>query len=177
MNITDKDDKREIKQLWCIASYYFERTRQIESGLQDRTLLKKTVGDIANFCSTQCNCNLATCKNKEIMILNAHLASGAIRLNSIDEILGKKYTSTRWYFYNGLLSKKDKLKEDEVAQSAENIIHCILRHAVAHFEPDLPPNHPYQIMDRAFKKFTIENLYKNVELVMKEIKNDISPVL
>lgn len=176
MNITDKKDKREIKQLWCAASYYFELAQKIKNELPDNTLLIKTVEKIADLCSAQCNINLTTCNNEKIMVLNDHLASCAIRLNTIDEILGRKYISNRWYFYEGLKNKTN-LKKDDIKNHADKIIHCLLRHCVAHYEPD-PASAKYKkTMDAAFKEFTIESLYKNIELVIEEIKKDILPVI
>ena len=107
-----------------------------------------------------------------LMKINAHLGSCAVRLNTIDEILGKSYISTRWYFYQGLVEKKDKLQASDMTDNLDMVVHCLMRHNVAHRE-DPPGNKAYEIMREMFDKLKIEVLVENMRRVKEGIKADI----
>lgn len=176
ISIKNKDDKREINQLWFSVLYYFELAKEVKEELQEKEPqgLNTTIQNIADnylklsdFIGTK----------KQIMLLNAHLASCAVRLYSIDELLGKKYTSTRWYLYNGLIKIKESLKEDDIIKNGDKISHILLRMGIAHKETDDPSPKTHKDVEIAFRKFTIGELYKNIESIKKEIQKELSPFI
>ncbi len=82
------------------------------------------------------------------------------------------YISSRWYFYQGLLEKKERLKESEVTDNLNLIMHCLLRHNVAHFE-DPPGNPAYKKMGDALDQVMIKDLLDRMRHVRRSIKEDI----
>lgn len=179
MNITNENDKREISQLWFVALYYFECAIKIKNEVPSEHL-QKTVQEITDIYEKQAK---SGCKEeiipqdicKKIMLLNAHLGSCAVRLNTIDELLGKEYgTSSKWTLYEKL---KNKNNENDIKDNAKKIIHFLLRHNIAHHEKEALLKQEYINMQNGFRRFTIGDLYKSIDLVMKEIEKDISSAI
>ena len=164
------EHKREILQLWCVANLYLDLSEKIISA---KKLAKKdlqiTVKELADKCRSISDIKDAVAY---LMEINAHLGSCAVRLNTIDEIFGKSYTSSRWYFYQGLVEKKDKLQAFDITDNLKTIIHCLMRHNVAHRE-DPPGNQAYKTMRDTFNQLKIEELLDNMHCVKKDIKADI----
>ena len=87
----NKDDKRQIEQLWMVAKDYYDLATSMKDNLPDDQL-KLTVREFVDHCQD------LSClqKNKNLVLASAHLASSAIRLYSIDE-LQKKFNSKSKY--------------------------------------------------------------------------------
>jgi len=168
----EKEHKREIVQLWWVANHYFDLAEKVISDNKLTTTdLQIKVKELAEKCQSLSDIeNNAT--NSALMEINAHLGSCAVRLNTIDEILGKSYISIRWYFYHGLVEKKDKLQPYEITDNLNMIIHCLMRHNVAHRE-DPPGDQAYETMRDTFNQLNIEELFENIRRVKKNIKADI----
>ncbi|MHC4489289.1 MAG: hypothetical protein ACYSW7_08970 [Planctomycetota bacterium] len=169
------EHEREIIQLWWVANHYLGLADAIM--IRDKELLDKgnatrmKVEELADKCqSIPYIENNAI--NRALMEINAHLGSCAVRLNTIDEILGKSYISSRWYFYQGLVEKKDKLQTYDITDNLNIIIHFLMRHNVAHRE-DPPGNQAYKTMRDTFNQLKIEELLNNMHCVKKDIKADI----
>jgi len=105
--MTDNNN-REIVQLWWVARKYFNTAEEVREDLSDDEL-QTTVEQLKKRCQ-----QMADIKDIAalLMKLNAHLASCAIRLYSIDEKLCG--CSKRWCTYETLKKKKADLTVDEV---------------------------------------------------------------
>jgi len=170
------EHKREIRQLWFVADHYLKTAKRYKNRLTNGDL-STTIGDIAKIDQRFDESKFGG-SERSIMLLNAHLASCAIRLSTIDEILGKHYTSTRWDVYKGLKAKGNGLKESDIEDNLKNIAHCLLRHNTAHREKQPAGFNGWKsTMEKALQKVTIQKLHENMELVIQRIKNDIAKIL
>jgi len=166
-----KDEyNREITQLWWIADEYFRLTDQVKKYLSDGDL-QTTVEKLAKKCQ---HVSEITGTNALLMLLNAHLASCAVRLYSIDE--KRRGCSKRWKIYKDLERKEDKLTVTEVNKTISSIVHFLLRHNVAH-EEQFENKGSHLIVRAAFIKLTVGKLYQNMLQVKNNIKKDIASIL
>jgi hypothetical protein len=165
-----KEHIREAIQLLWVANQYYDLAMKIKS---DKKLTAKdlhiTVNDLADKCQSISDINNQIAL---LMKINAHLGSCAVRLNTIDEILGRSYTSSRWFFYKGLLDKKDKLQASDIVDNLNIIIHCLMRHNIAHRE-DPPGNPAYKKMRESFNRLSIGKLLCNMRHVKEDIEADL----
>lgn len=179
-NITD-DDRREISQLWFIASYYFECATKISNEVDK--YLEKTVQEITDIYKKQCkpDCSKEEIPQdilKKIMLLNAHLGSCAVRLCTIDEILGQKYNSSeRWSSYTNLQGQLKQI-EGHINDKAHEIANISVHRILFQFHFEQYESDPSQ--EKFLQKF-IEELYRNVEHDIKKIvdyiKNDANKTI
>jgi hypothetical protein len=172
------EHKREIRQLWFIADHYLKTAKRNKNRLTNKDL-STTISNIAEI-GQRFDQSKFGGSERTIMLLNAHLASCAMRLTTIDEILGRHYTSRRWKDYKDLISKgkKGTLKECDIENCLEVIAHCLLRHNTAHREKQPAGFNDWKsTMEKALQKVTTKELYKNMELVIESIKNDIAKIL
>ena len=122
----DPSQKREITQLLLVAREYLHvadppaASRDIKMGQTAKALAKATLTE-PEWSQT---------------MIGAHLASAAVRLTSIDEVLKTAkearplYTNCRKYF-----SKNSCLADDPRGSTCSEWFHVMLRDAVAHNEP------------------------------------------
>jgi hypothetical protein len=167
---------REISQLWWVAEKYFTLAKGFKDKLECQgKCLQTTVTEL----SKKCECYKDIKKSIEhLMLLNAHLASCAIRLYSIDE--KRKGCSMRWAKYQNLKGN-EQLKKPDVKSNIGEIVHLLLRHNVAH-EEDLEKENKkykqqYKKMQKVLHSLTIEALYENMKVVKDEIEKDIKKVI
>ncbi len=164
-----KNHKREIIQLWWAADQYFGLAEQTKKNLKKNDL-KTNVQGLANKCQHMSDIKDV---NEQLMLLNAHLGSCAVRLYSIDELLGKHYTSTRWFLYVGLEAKKNNLKKDDIMVYSDKIVHILLRHNVAHEEELAEKKAEHKTMQDALQDVEIGRLYESMRLVRGEIGTEL----
>jgi hypothetical protein len=78
----------ELNQLWIIGKHYFNLSKRIKNKLSSKPLKLKPK-DIAKLCNAKSKTKVNL---RQIMLITAHLASSAVRLSTIDEILGRNYS-------------------------------------------------------------------------------------
>jgi hypothetical protein len=167
--------KREMRHLWFIAKHYYSLSKKLRNKLPEN-ILSKTIGEFANEDYRQKD---IVGEIKWAMLMTAHLASCATRLNTIEDILGKS-RSPRFKTYDDM-RKDDKLSESHLASEATNIIHFILRNVIGHFEPHgMDRRYPsYNIMESYYKKLTFREIVEHMEALIYKMKTDenIKPVI
>ncbi len=160
------DEEREVVQLWWAAEECFKLAEKAKTDLPGQDLLRTPVKQLADNCRRMSD---ITGTNEMLMRLNVHLASCAVRLYSIDELLGKYYKkSIRWENYEKLVSNNPA----GVKSVLHEVIHILLRHNVAHAEREAKKKPSYEIIQMAFKDLTIGQLYDSMQQVRDEIKHD-----
>lgn len=162
-------DKREIYQLFYASDFYFKEARglfnKIDPNLLSISLVtwnKKIINDITKY------------KNNDFFYFSCHLDSCAIRLYSIEENLRR--TSTRWNLYKSKIWINDNnIIQKEVAQNIidykKEILHIILRHAIAHDEDMIFKN--YKKVHKLLKKFYLKQNHEFIFKTLSRIKDII----
>ena len=163
---------REVIQLWRIANFYFNEAKDLKKKASfPSDFLSKKISEIAE---NQIGANIDDQPTIE-MKFSAHLGSCAIRLATIEERL----------FRDGKESNRNKLYEDlrkrngvsqatlEQNNSTENFFHLLLRHIVAHIEPQGKGRPVYQDMEIFFKSRNHDQVYSKIQDALREIKVDI----
>jgi len=168
--IIQKTRKRELIQLWIIASHYFSLSKRLKNKLNSKQL-KLTLEDIAKLCN---NKPKITSELKRIMLITAHLSSSALRLNTIDEIFGLRH-SKRWAIYKNL-EDNSNLNKTTLHSNSDKIIHILLRHGVGHAEPSpvSARKQQYIEMKEYLDNLTIKQIYTKMETVLYSIEKDLS---
>jgi hypothetical protein len=132
MNTNVDDIKREVKQLWRIANYYFCEAKSLKENLQP-DFLQQSIKEISD---NQTDTSIEIDITKE-MIFSSHLGSCAIRLATVEERLkscGKE--SKRNQIYSALRKLHDVSQETLGNNSKNsNIFHLFFRNIIAHKEP------------------------------------------
>lgn len=178
MNIRDSDDIREIGQLWFAGLYYFECATKVKNDIKN-DFLNYTVQEITDIYEKQNDPNytgekipIEICKN--IMLFTAHLGSCAVRISTIDELLGEKYqVKGRWKLYKKLDKNNTKYK---IKKNLNQIIHFLLRHNIAHYEKK-PLSNQRKNMQEVLIKLKINILYEKMEYIKKNMEFDISTTI
>ena len=159
---------REIKQLWFIGNYYFLLSQKIKNRLP-KDILASSVRVITDRFSCE---QAFVGDQRRVMLLTAHLGSCAIRLATIDEILGKDISRKRLHTYNTLEGKPDmtckKLERDK-----QRIIHFVLRHNIGHQEPHGKRKQSHNTMEEFLGKLSVEQVFESMESVIRDIRKDI----
>jgi hypothetical protein len=96
---------REIKQLRFIGTYYFVLSQKIKNRLP-KDILASSVRVITDRFSRE---QAFKGDQRRVMLLTAHLGSCAIRLATIDEILGEDISRKRFHTYKTLEGKADMI--------------------------------------------------------------------
>jgi hypothetical protein len=107
------------------------------------------------------------------MLLTAHLGSCAIRLVTIEEILGEDISKKRLHTYNSLKGKND-ITCEKLKRVKERIIHFLLRNNVGHHEPHGMGDKPsYNTMEKFLGKLSINQIFESMKSVIEDIEKDI----
>jgi hypothetical protein len=160
----NEDKRREIAQLWAVAERYYPLATDAKSHL-DPTELKMTVGEFADKCRDQSYLD----KHTSLLYAVAHLTSGAIRLYSIEQRLNSK----RWVKYkeiNNSSNNEEKIKK-ELEDNIDSLIHFLLRHEVAHAEPET--NKGYIAMYNFYRTLSYESVFQAMAAARQSIKNEL----
>jgi hypothetical protein len=164
--------KREIKQLWLISNYYFGLCRRIKNRLPAK-VLSTSIQDITNNFSIESS---FAGDKRRIMILTAHLGSCALRLVTIEDILGPDI-SRRLQKYKTLKGDKN-LTCERLKLEKQNIIHFLLRNNVGHHEPHAISNkQQYNTMETFLKTLTIQDLFESMGSAIRGIEKDIQQLI
>ena len=161
------EHKREIIQLWWVAEQCFELAEQTKKNLKKKGL-QTTVQQLADNCQ-----QISDIKgtNEQLVLLNAHLASCAVRLGSIDERLGHNLSKRR-RLYRELEKKCCLLKQKDVRNNLDKIVHFLLRHNVAHEEyHSKKPAH--KMLQDTFMKLRIQQLYDSMNQVRYKMEKEL----
>jgi Mg2+ and Co2+ transporter CorA len=164
MKQAPKNRKREIKQLWFMAKHYFSLSTRIKNKL-NTAQLKLTPKDTAQTWNNQPK---PSSNLKRFTLMLAHLSSCAIRLNTIDEILN----STRWQIYQQIKRNK-QLSIRILRKKSKNIIHCLLRHIVAHSEPSSKSKSQYIEMENYLQSLSLQQIYTKMNSVINSIRKEL----
>jgi|SRR5215470_1474163 len=136
---------REVQQLWAVALNYFESAKALKDD-------QRTYGD------------LLTSPDPRILALSADLASAAIRLASLDDLLNGGMDAVRSRAYRG--SGTDCLRE--------GYVHVFLRDAVAHAEPvDGVDKVKYVRRQEWLRTQRLADTWKAVDTARGRLKTDI----
>jgi len=173
MNNKGNNIKREVKQLWCIANYYFCEAEKLKDNLQPN-FFKQTISDISyNQSDTTIEMEITN-----EMKFSAHLGSCAIRLSTIEERLksyGKESKRNQIY---AALGKLSDVSQETIQKNTKNnnIFHFFFRNIIAHKEPLGEGKKVYQAMETFFKAQNHNEIYSNISKSLKEIKDDINKI-
>jgi len=175
--LTD-NEKREISQLWFVASHYFDLAKKEKYKLTSEDCLKKTPCELGDDCRSQSGFEG---DNRCLVMIHAHLASCALRLNTIDEILGDRHNiSARWSLYKCLEGpQQGQLTSKKLASKSGKIMHCFLRHGVGHAEDRVKENPAWKTMNDYHSKLPIKEIYDGIRSVINDMKNDkyVAPII
>ena len=166
-----KDPQREINQLWAVAEMYHTLATNAKSHL-DPTELKMTIGEFAENCKSQSYLD----KHTPLLYAVAHLASCAVRLNSIEEGI----RSQRWNKYREIAkppADEGKIKQ-ELNKNIDSLIHFLLRHKVAHSDSEMDRKNKeqkkvYNAMYCFYLDLSYESIFQAMAMVIQSIKNDL----
>ena len=117
-------------------------------------------------------------QNTALLYASAHLASSAIRLYSIDEVLNCQ--SKRWTEYDNIrkLTDKEAVKKDVLTQ-LNNLVHFLLRHMVAHSESEWKRHKKYKIAYEAMKDIYFDLDYKTIfaamSILVRSVESELKP--
>jgi hypothetical protein len=163
------EQKREIKQLWLISNYYFGLSQKIKDRLPEAALSSSIQAITDNFSYKSAFAG----DQRRIMLLTAHLGSCAIRLVTIEDILGIDTSRKRLQKYRSLAGDNN-LTSDKLKLAVKGIIHFLLRNNIGHCEPHARANkQSYNTMEEFLKNLTIQQIFETMKLVIKDIEKDI----
>lgn len=164
------EQKREIKQLWYISQYYLALSRRIKNRLPEAILSKsikiitQDIGAVQSIVGD----------HRSAMLLTAHLGSCAVRLNTIEQILGKEISRQRLQKYDSLIGEKENLTLQSLEGTENNIIHFLLRNNIGHLEPHAVSNNmAFNTAEEFFQALTINQIFESMEMVNISINGDI----
>jgi hypothetical protein len=165
------DPQRQIHQLWAIAEMYHELAVSSKNQVEEAQLRLK-IGEFAKQCEDPSYLR----QNTALLYASAHLASSAIRLYSIEEVL--KGQSKRWSEYDRIrnLTDKEAVKKDVVTQF-NSLVHFLLRHMVAHSESEWKRYKKYKIaygaMQDIYFDLDYNTIFDAMNVIVKSIGNDL----
>jgi hypothetical protein len=169
METMTAEQKREIKQLWLISNYYFNLSQKIKDRLPQRVLSSSIQATADNFSSKSAFVG----DQRRIMFLTAHLGSCAIRLVTIEDILGTDISRKRLQKYKSLVGDNN-LTCNKLKLAVKGIIHFLLRNNIGHYEPHgMASKQSYNTMEEFLKKLTIQQIFESMKSVIKDIGKDI----
>jgi len=172
MDTISNEQKREIKQLWFISQYYFALSRKIKNRLPEAILSKSIRIITQDFSAVQSIVG----DLRSAMLLTAHLGSCAVRLDTIEQILGKEI-SKRLQKYDSLIGEKENLTLQRLEGTENHIIHFLLRNNIGHLEPHaVSCNMAFNTAEKFFQALTINQIFESMIIVIKSIKGDINQV-
>jgi hypothetical protein len=171
MNTITNEQKREIKQLRSISQHYFVLSRKIKNRLPEAILSKSIKTITQDFSAAQSIVG----DLRSAMLLTAHLGSCAVRLDTIEQILGKEISNQRLQKYDSLIGEKENLTLQRLKGTENHIIHFLLRNNIGHFEPHgVSGNMAFNTAEKFFQALTINQIFESMEKVIKSIKGDIN---
>ena len=169
MGTMPAEQKREIKQLWLISNYYFGLSQKIKDRLPEGVLPSSIQAITDNFSYKSAFVG----DQRRIMLLTAHLGSCAIRLVTIEDILGVDISRKRLQKYKSLAGDNN-LTCNKLKLAVKRIIHFLLRNNIGHYEPHAMANkQSYNTMEEFLKKLTIQQIFESMKSVIKDIEKDI----
>ena len=173
MDAINNEQKREIKQLWFIGQYYFALSRKIKNRLPEAILFKSIKDITKDFCAM-----LSIVGDlRSAMLLTAHLGSCAVRLDTIEQILGIEISKKRLQKYDSLIGEKENLTLKKFEGTEKYIIHFLLRNNIGHHEPHaVSDNMAFNTAEKFFQALTINKIFESMKIVIKNIKSDIKKV-
>ena len=163
--------KRQIQQLWTVAQMYHELAVSSNSHV-DEAQLRLKIGEFAQHCEDPSYLR----QNTALLYASAHLASSAIRLYSIDEVL--KGQSKRWSEYDRIRNLADKkaVKQDLVSE-LDSLVHFLLRHMVAHSESEWKRYKKYKIayetMRGVYLNLDYKTIFATMNILVKSVGNEL----
>ncbi len=168
----DKNKLLEIKKLRFVAEKYYDLAMDEKKSVLNEEL-KLTVAELKNKCL-----NLSDLQsNQHLIYFSAHLASCAVRLCSIEEILESK----RLDRYNEIIGWHDVGKIQNRIRTSMNIyIHFFLRHMVAHSESkrlDMTKKNArvvYEEMYKIYLDLDYETILLHLDFVKGEIEEELN---
>ena len=164
---------RELFQLITAAFYYYEIAENEKKNV-DNNMLNSKIGDF-QFRNRD---DITSSEQKSFFIFSTHIASSAIRLNSIEDHLKNAGVQTNnRKEYQDIENENDHKKRLELIDiSMKNAIHFYLRHMVSHSENEIDTNkrkknnktNAYNDMRNKYYELTYGMLY---EFLNKSLKN------
>ena len=151
---------REIKQLWFIANYYLNLSKECLNKIP-KDEFKKRKGDKDKECENNQKFEI----NKEWMIASAHLASAALRLRTIEGVIGDDIS------VRGKLYRKIKKDENKLKKNLSKIIHYLFRNIPAH------PEKWHKMEMGVIENLNLAEIYKYLDAVREAIEKDIIPLI
>jgi len=174
MNMMNDERKREIDQLWRISQHYFALSRRMRNRTP-KSFLSKSIKIITQEISGAKTIDGGL---RCAMLLTAHLGSCAVRLDTIEHILGKNISRTRLQKYDSLIGEKENLTLQRLQGTENHIIHFLLRNNIGHYEPQAVSNNDaYNKAEEFFQALSIEQIFDSMEIVIKSIKDDKNKII
>lgn len=170
--------KREISQLWDVATTYWHLAGNIKRDLQ-QCKMALTSAKVAEYYEQ----NSVDQTVKDLNVLLAHLSSAAIRLVTIDERLEKPPCARVFQSNYVNIYKKEKKSQEECAlwlnREFDNFVHQILRDNAAHIEEaeDYVRMKPlYFARQEVIRNKTVEEIFNAFGKVMTKFEKDTAPI-
>ncbi len=159
---------REITQLWFIGDHYFKLSRNMRNRFKKDMLASKVGAATSSFKLKPAFVG----DRRRVMLLTAHLGSCAVRLATVDEILGAVKLAERFQLYN-TLRRKDDLTCTELEQVKNEVIHFILRNNIGHHEPGgTGKKQAYNTMEVFLGDLSIEQVFESMKSVIGNMRKD-----
>ena len=141
-----------------------------EKGRLDHKQLQMTVREFASRCKDASY----LANNTPLLYTVAHLASSAVRLYSIEELL----RSARWQKYWQIANLPDQQQiKLELKTHVDNLVHYLLRHGVAHSESEwqhLRLKNAFETMYDFYLDLEFHSLFRSMAAVRQAIKSEIN---
>jgi hypothetical protein len=157
-----KEVKRVFKQLFFTSNEYFNMSKSLIKSINIE-IYKNIFKDFT----------YKELMKKNVMMFNAHLASCAIRLCSIDEKIFNilKIKSCRMNLYNEKRKDIKNISKDYIIQ--KNIFHFVLRNGIAHFEPDINGTSWESNLEKILNEFSMDDMFIEMKKIILEIKKEL----
>jgi hypothetical protein len=162
----DKGEKRELTQLFKAANYYLKLAEEAKKKLEDCDL-ELTISEWTKEFSDKSNANY----NIDIFHMTAHLASAAMRLETIESII----KSRRYKNYKDLQRLEEPSNLEHLYSKIKgDIIHLLLRHKIGHKERKANDRVSYGFLMKKYFELKIIELYRGIESAIKVISDELS---
>jgi hypothetical protein len=165
MNVDLSKENREIQQLWNAARLYWEEL------LNERAKISKTDMNKPIKCLVEKYEKYSEDYNKAFFRYSCHLGSCAIRLYSIDELIGSQ---TRHQVYTGWWETGCKKNPPENVPELAQIAHYLLRQMIAHHENKAKNKHGYNALKKKYEDSSHKELSNYIFEISGSMKTDLS---
>lgn len=165
MNVDLSKNKREIQQLWNAAKFYWEEL------LNEKTNISRTdINEPIKFLIEKYE-KYSEGYNKAFFRYSCHLGSCAIRLYSIDELMGSQ---ARHRVYTNWWRTGCKKNPPEDAPELGQISHYLLRQMIAHHENKAENESGYNALKIKYENISHKELSDYIYGISGSIKDDLS---